>query len=62
MAMRREGELQGDLLMRGAEMPCLPGHMFYGHLQELLSEAGFDAFVEEMRLQTSRISTIAKDT
>jgi len=43
MAMRREGELQGDLLMTWAEMPRSPGHVFYDHLQELLSEAGFDA-------------------
>src|ERR1700730_11090113 len=47
MAMRREGELQGDLLMTWAEMPRSPGHVFYNRLQELLSEAGFDAFVEE---------------
>jgi transposase len=47
MAMRREGELQGDLLMTWAEMPRSPGHVFYDRLQELLSEAGFDAFVEE---------------
>jgi len=50
MVMRREGELQGDLLMTWAEMPRSPGHVFYDRLQELLSEAGFDAFVEEMRL------------
>jgi hypothetical protein len=47
MVMRREGELQGDLLMTWAEMPRSPGHVFYDRLQELLSEAGFDAFVEE---------------
>jgi hypothetical protein len=47
MAMRREGELQGDLLMTWAEMPRSPGHVFYDRLQELLSEAGFDVFVEE---------------
>ena len=29
-----------------AEMPRSPGHAFYDRLQELLSEAGFDAFVE----------------
>jgi len=47
MAMRREGELQGDLLMTWAEMPRSPGHVFYDRLQELLSVAGFDVFVEE---------------
>ena len=29
-----------------AEMPRSPGHAFYDRLQELLREAGFDAFVE----------------
>jgi len=47
MAMRREGELQGDLLMTLAEMPRSPGHVFYDRLQEVWSEAGFDIFVEE---------------
>ncbi len=31
-----------------SEMPRSPGHAFYDRLQELLSEAGFDAFVEEV--------------
>ena len=46
MAMRREGEVQGDLVMTWAEMPRSPGHAFYDRLQDLLAEAGFDAFVE----------------
>jgi transposase len=46
MAMRREGEVQGDLVMTWAEMPRSPGHAFYDRLQNLLAEAGFDAFVE----------------
>ena len=46
MAMRREGEVQGDLVVTWAEMPRSPGHAFYDKLQKLLSEAGFDAFVE----------------
>ena len=29
-----------------AEMPRSPGHAFYDRLQDLLREAGFDAFVE----------------
>ncbi len=32
--------------MTWAEMPRPPGHVFHDRLQELLSEAGFDAFVE----------------
>ena len=47
MAMGREGEVQGDLMMTWAEMPHSPGHVFYDRLQNLLAEAGFDAFVEE---------------
>src|SRR5271157_4615967 len=47
MAMGREGEVPGDLMMTWAEMPRSPGHVFYDHLQKLLAEAGFDAFVEE---------------
>ena len=31
-----------------AEMPRSPGHAFYDRLQELLSEADFDGFVEEV--------------
>ena len=31
-----------------AEMPRSPGHAFYDRLQELLREAGFDAFVEDV--------------
>ena len=46
MAMRRESEVQGDLVVTWAEMPRSPGHAFYDQLQTLLSEAGFDAFVE----------------
>lgn len=46
MAMRRDAEVQGDLVVTWAEMPRSPGHAFYDRLQKVLSEAGFDAFVE----------------
>ena len=46
MAMRREAEVQGDLVVTWAEMPRSPGHAFYDRLQKLLIEAGFDGFVE----------------
>jgi len=46
MAMGRSGALQDDLMATWAEMPRSPGHAFYDRLQDLLSEAGFDAFVE----------------
>ena len=47
MAMGREGEVQGDLMMTWAEMRGSPGHVFYDRLQKLLAEAGFDVSVEE---------------
>ena len=46
--MRRETGSQGDLVVTWAEMPRSPGHAFYDRLQNLLIEAGFDAFVEEV--------------
>src|ERR1700684_3950105 len=46
MAMGRSDAVQGDLLATWAEMPRSPGHAFYDRLQDLLREAGFDAFVE----------------
>ena len=33
--------------MSWAELLRSPGHVFYGRLQMLLTDAGFDAFVEE---------------
>jgi hypothetical protein len=47
MTMGREGEVQGDLMMTWAEVPRSPGHVFYDRLQKFLSDADFDAFVEE---------------
>ena len=41
MAMTREAEVQGDLVVTWAEMPRSPGHAFYDRLQTLLIEAGF---------------------
>jgi len=46
MAMGREAEVQGDLVVSWAEMPRSPGHAFYDRLQKLLGDAGFDGFVE----------------
>ena len=42
MAMRREVELQGDLLKTWVEMSRSSGHVLYDRLQKLLSEVGFD--------------------
>jgi transposase len=46
MAMGRERDRQGDLMVTWAEMPHSPGHVFYERLQEVLIAGGFDVFVE----------------
>jgi hypothetical protein len=46
MAMGREGDGQGDLIVTWSEMPRSPGHVFYDRLQEVLIAGGFDRFVE----------------
>src|SRR4051812_38618161 len=47
MAMGRQGDRQGELMVTWSEMPRSPGHVFYDRLQEVLVGAGFDGFVEE---------------
>ena len=47
MAMGRQEDRQGDLMVSWSEMPRSPGHVFYDRLQEVLVEGGFDAFAEE---------------
>ena len=46
MAMGRQGDCQGDLMVTWSEMPRSPGHVFYDRLQGT-GRAGFDGFVEE---------------
>jgi transposase len=46
MAMGRESDRQGDLVVSWDEMPRSPGHVFYDRLQEVLIAGGFDRFVE----------------
>jgi transposase len=46
MAMGREGDRQGDLIVTWDEMARSPGHVFYDRLQEVLIAGGFDRFVE----------------
>jgi transposase len=46
MAMGRESDRQGDLMVTWAEMPRSPGHVFYDRLQEVLLAGGFDLFAE----------------
>jgi transposase len=47
MAMGRQGERQGALMLTWSEMPRSPGHVFYDRLQQVLVDAGFDGFVED---------------
>ena len=46
MAMGRQKDRQGNLMVSWSEMPRSPGHVFYDRLQSVLVEADFDAFVE----------------
>jgi transposase len=46
MALGRQGDRQGDLVVTWREMPRSPGHVFYDRLQGVLIDAGFDAFAE----------------
>jgi transposase len=46
MAMGRESDRPGDLMLTWAEMPRSPGHVFYDRLQEVLLAGGFELFVE----------------
>src|SRR5919199_503360 len=46
MAMGRQADRQGDLMVSWSEMPRSPGHVFYDRLQQVLVGAGFDGFVE----------------
>src|ERR687885_540082 len=46
--MGRQKERQGALILTWSEMPRSPGHVFYDRLQQVLADAGFDGFVEEV--------------
>lgn len=45
---RRRSSHQGELFVTSADLPRSPGHAFYDRLNELLAEAGFDRFVEDL--------------
>lgn len=45
---RRRSSHQGELFVTTADLPQSPGHAFYDRLNELLAEAGFDRFVEDL--------------
>ena len=46
MALGRQGDRQGDLVVTWREMPRSPGHVFYDRLRAVLIDGGFDAFAE----------------
>jgi len=45
---RRRSSHQGELFLTSADLPQSPGHAFYDRLNELLGEADFDRFVEDL--------------
>jgi transposase len=45
---RRRSSHQGELFLTSADLPQSPGHAFYDRLNELLAEAEFDRFVEDL--------------
>ena len=47
MAMGRQEDRQGELMVMWSEMPRSPGHVFYDRLQAVLLGAGFDGSVED---------------
>ena len=46
MGKRSDEPVQGELFVTSADLPQSLGHPFYAKLNQLLAEAGFDAFVE----------------
>src|SRR5262249_8097323 len=45
---RRKAERQGELWVATPALPVSPGHAFYVKLNQLLAEAGFDEWVEDL--------------
>jgi len=45
---RRKAERQEDLFITADALPRSPGHVFYQKLNEVLQEAGFDAWIEKL--------------
>jgi transposase len=46
MALGRQKDRQGELMVTWSEMPRSPGHVFYDQLQQVLVAADFDGFAE----------------
>ena len=49
MAMGKQKDRQGDLMVNWSEMPRSPAHVFYDRPQSVLIEGGFDALAEASR-------------
>jgi transposase len=47
MALGRQEDRQGDLMVTWSELPRSPGHVFYDRLQRVLVAADFDGFAEK---------------
>jgi transposase len=45
---KKRGPKQGEMFIATAQIVTGPGHPFYAKLNEVLAEAGFDEFVEEL--------------
>jgi len=50
MVMGKRQSKQPELFIPTADLPASPGHPFYRKLNQVLAEAGFDAFVEKLCL------------
>ncbi len=48
MALGRQRDRQGELMVTWSEMPRSPGHVFYDRLQRVLVASDFDGFAEKV--------------
>jgi transposase len=48
MALGRQSDRQGELMVTWSEMPRSPGHVFYDRLQRVLIGADFDGYAETL--------------
>jgi hypothetical protein len=57
MAMgRRPKERQDQMWVEAKRLSKGPGHPFYGRLNEVLAQGGFDVYVEETSMSRSCVS------
>jgi transposase len=48
MALGRQSDRQGELMVTWSELPRSPGHVFYDRLQRVLIAADFDGYAEKL--------------